>query len=328
MLLGPAGALLLALAASDPLCAETKPSVAAPTPAQPASPVTVPQAPASLPAATSNRPAAGNPGTPTDTTARPAPPRTRMAIPNFWDPKRRPERPAGDVGTIRFLTSGDFPPFNFLDSGGRLIGFNVDLARAICDVLSAACTIQMRPFEDLVTAIGERRGDAIIAGLVIGPQLRAKLDASDVYLTTPGRFVAQKNSTLTPTPEGLDLRWISVVSGTAHEAFVLDNFPRSRVVAYPNETAARDALRDGTVDVHFGDAVGLSFWILGQSSKGCCAFRGSPYLETSYFGDGFRIAIAKNNRRVKLAIDYALHQLHENGTIAELYFRYFPLGFY
>ncbi|MEJ1157094.1 transporter substrate-binding domain-containing protein [Prosthecomicrobium sp. N25] len=249
-------------------------------------------------------------------------------VPNFWDPKSRPEKPAGDLGPIRFLTSGDFPPFNFLDTGGRLTGFNVDLARAVCEELAAACTIQMRPFDELVQALSERRGDAIIAGLSVGPELRAKLDTSDVYLTTPGRFVAPKGSNLTATPEGLDLRWISVVAGTAHEAFVLDNFPRSRVVAYPNEAAARDALRDGTVDAHFGDAIGLSFWIAGEASHGCCAFRGEPYLDRGYFGEGFRIAVAKGNKRLKSALDYALQRLSENGTVAELYFRYFPLGYY
>lgn len=249
-------------------------------------------------------------------------------LPNFWDPKRRPERPSGDLGTIRFLTSGDFPPFNFLDSGGRLTGFNVDLARAICAELAANCTIQMRPFDELVTALGERRGDAIIAGLAVGPDLRAKLETSDVYLTLPGRFVAPKGSTLATTPEALELRWISVVSGSAHEAFILDTFPKSRVVAYPNEAAARDALRDGTVDVHFGDAVGLSFWLLGEASHGCCAFRGQPYLESNYFGEGLRIAVTKGNKRLKQALDYGLQRLAEDGTIAELYFRYFPLGYY
>ncbi|MDR3494247.1 MAG: transporter substrate-binding domain-containing protein, partial [Ancalomicrobiaceae bacterium] len=75
-----------------------------------------------------------------DETPPPEPPRADRVVPSFWDPQVRPEKPPGDAGTIRFLTSGDFPPFNFLDSGGHLTGFNVDLARAICTVLSATCT--------------------------------------------------------------------------------------------------------------------------------------------------------------------------------------------
>ncbi|TBW39296.1 transporter substrate-binding domain-containing protein [Siculibacillus lacustris] len=248
--------------------------------------------------------------------------------PAFWDRKNRVPKPTADVGAIRFLTSGDFPPFAFLDSEGRLIGFHVELARSICEVLEATCTLQMRPFGDLVAALGDKRGDAIIAGLKVTPELRPKLDTSDAYLTTPGRFVVRVGATATATPEGLAGRWISVVSGSAHEAFVLATFPAARVAAYPDETAARDALRDGRVEAHFGDALSLSFWLSGTASRGCCDFRGAAWTESGYFGEGLRIAVAKGNRRLKQSVDYALQKLGEDGRLTELYQRWFPRGYY
>src|SRR6185312_5227365 len=55
------------------------------------------------------------------------------AIPNFWDAKERLKKPdLSELRRLRFLTTLDFPPFNFLDSDGELTGFNVDLARAVC----------------------------------------------------------------------------------------------------------------------------------------------------------------------------------------------------
>ena len=57
-----------------------------------------------------------------------------MVVPNFWDPRARIERPsAAEIGTIKFLTTDDFPPFAFRDRRGILVGFDVDLAEAICD---------------------------------------------------------------------------------------------------------------------------------------------------------------------------------------------------
>lgn len=248
--------------------------------------------------------------------------------PSFRDPEYRVEKPAGDPGSIRFMTAGDFPPFDFLDSHGALTGYNVDLARAICDTLAASCTMQMRPFADLVTALTEKRGDAIIAGVKDSADLAEKVDFTGPYLTTPGRFVARAGSRLVPTPEGLKGRWISVVSGSAHEAYILDLFPGSRVVAYPTDLAAHDALRDGTVDVNFSDAIGSSFWLLREASHNCCQFLGGPYLESRYFGDGFKIAFQRGNRKLKRQFEYALAKLTENGTMRELYLRYFPLGYY
>ena len=70
-----------------------------------------------------------------------------VAIPGFWDPRRRPERPdLSRVTLIRFLTEIDYPPFNYVGPDGSPAGFNIDLARMICEELKIACTIQMRRF--------------------------------------------------------------------------------------------------------------------------------------------------------------------------------------
>jgi len=249
-------------------------------------------------------------------------------VPLYWDRATRPQKPATEVTAIRFLTSGDFPPLSFLDGSGRLMGYQVDLARLICDTLNATCTIQMRPFDDLVAALGEKRGDAIIAGLVVTPAMRDRLETTDAYLGTPGRFVGRRDASFQATPEGLAGHLVSVVSGSVHEAFVLDNFPKARVVAYPDEIAARDALRDGVVEAHFGDAMGLSYWLDGEASRSCCAFRAGPWLESAYFGEGMRIAITKNNSRLRQNLDYALRRLAVEGKLGELYLRWFPHGYY
>ena len=63
------------------------------------------------------------------------------AVPGFWDPRRRPERPdTSRLTVIRFLTETDYPPFNYAGADGNPTGFNVDLARAICDELQISCT--------------------------------------------------------------------------------------------------------------------------------------------------------------------------------------------
>src|ERR1700679_2764721 len=66
-----------------------------------------------------------------------------QAVPGFWDPRRRPERPdLSRIQSIRFLTDLDYPPFDYAGPDGNPTGFNVDLARLICDEIKVACTIQ------------------------------------------------------------------------------------------------------------------------------------------------------------------------------------------
>ena len=116
-----------------------------------------------------------------------------LAVPGFWDPRRRPERPdLSRIGTIRFLTETDYPPFDYAGPDGAPAGFNVDVARAICAEIKANCTVQMRRFDTLLDALNARQGDAVIASLAATPETRKKADFTDPYYRTPARFVARE----------------------------------------------------------------------------------------------------------------------------------------
>src|ERR1044071_1724799 len=82
----------------------------------------------------------------TGTPSRPgvaAPSDDPMAVPSFWDPRRRVERPdLSRINGIRFLTEFDYPPFNYTGADGQLAGFNIDLARLICAEIKITCTVQ------------------------------------------------------------------------------------------------------------------------------------------------------------------------------------------
>ncbi len=262
--------------------------------------------------------------------ARAEEPAPKVAIPDFWDPRWRIERPAtGTVQAIRFLTTDDFPPFNFLDDAGHLTGFNVDLARAICSELAISCTIQAREWDDLVGHIVDKSADAVIAGIAINAENRQWLDFSDVYLRPAARFVVrQEDAGLETTPEGLKGKTLAVVTRTAHEAYLAAMFPEVARKLYPTADAARQAVKDGEADAHFGDGLQLSFWLESLSAGHCCVFAGGPFLETRFFGQGYAIAIAKGAPDLKQALNSALQALYEKGVYAELYLRYFPVGYF
>ena len=188
-----------------------------------------------------------------------------MAVPSFWDPRRRPERPdLSRISIIRFLTETDYPPFNYAGPDGAPIGFNVDLARLICEELKVACTVQMRRFDTLIGALNSNNGDAIIASIAATPEMRMRLDFSDPYYRTPARFVARRDSTIEDVrPEALEGKKIGVVAGTAHEAYLKALFTEAELRLYPDSDAARFALKRGEVDLLFGDGVSLAFWLNG-----------------------------------------------------------------
>ena len=188
-----------------------------------------------------------------------------VILPGFWDPRRRPERPdLTRIQTIRFLTDVDYPPFNYIGPDGNPAGFNVDLARLICEEIKISCTIQARSFNTLLDALNDNRGDAVIASIAPTADTRRRADFTDPYYRTPARFVARLDSPIADVlPERLEGKKIAVVAGTAHEAYLKAMFTEAQVRAYPNAEAAREALRNKDVDFLFGDGIALAFWLNG-----------------------------------------------------------------
>ncbi|VIO73446.1 Putative ABC transporter arginine-binding protein 2 [Bradyrhizobium ivorense] len=292
----------------------------APAPAPTAKPAPAPAAPAAPPAAAAP---------PAQTTpSKPAVEAAPQAVPGFWDPRRRPERPdLSRLTVIRFLTETDYPPFNFTGPDGNPAGFNVDLARALCDEIKVTCTIQMRRFETLVDALATNRGDAIIASMAVTPQLRARVDFTDPYYRAPARFVSRRDNVLPEIrPEYLEGKKVGVIGGTSHEAYLKAMFTDAEIHAYPDNDALRAALRRGEVDFIFGDAISLAFWVNGTDSAECCAFSGGPFVESRYFGEGVGIAVRKGNDLLRQSLNWALFRIWEKGRFTDLWLRYFSIS--
>lgn len=228
---------------------------------------------------------------------------------------------------LRFVTEGDFPPFNYLDSDGVLTGFNVDLARAICLEANAACDIKVRPWEEQFAALKAGEADAAISSHRITWRHVEEVEFSDRYLHTPGRFAGKRDGTaLDATPETLEGKSIGVAKGTAHEAYLKEFFSSgSAIRTYDSIEAAREALIEGKVQFLFDDAIGLALWVNGTNSRQCCELKGGPFLEPRYFGDGIAIALPKGDRGLKTTIDQALARVRESGRYGEIVQRYFPV---
>ena len=251
-------------------------------------------------------------------------------IPNFWDPQHRLDRPeTASIRLIRFITEDDYPPFGFALPDGTLSGFNVDLARALCEELRVQCTVQARRWDTMIEAIEQGRADAAVASIAMTPANRARVDFTAPYYKTPARFVVRTGAAQGDvSPQALAGRTVGVVARSAHEAYLRAFFPRASLRAYDNALALRSALKRNEVEIAFGDGVAFALWLNGTDASGCCVFRGGPYTESRFFGEGVGIALRKDNQAMKRALDYALKRVFERGVHADLYLKYFPVSFY
>jgi len=275
-------------------------------------------------------------GKPAQTTPLPVPSGPNIAktgqsasVPSFWDPRRRPERPdTSRIALIKFATEVDYPPFDYAGADGNPAGFNVDLARLICDELKIPCTMQMRRFDTLVDSLNDNRADAVIASIAVTPETRQRMDFSDPYYRPAGRFVALRQGNNGAYPDQLEGKKIGVIKGTAHDEYARVNFPEADVKRYDTVDALRAALKSGEIELLFSDAFSSAFWLNGTDSANCCAFAGGPLLESRLFGEGIGIAVKRGNDTTRNAFNWALFRLWESGKFAELWLRYFPVSPY
>lgn len=248
-------------------------------------------------------------------------------LPNHIDPSARENAPdLSMVPAIRFLTSIDFPPFNYRDEGGRLIGFHIDLSKAICAEIDVSCTIQAWPWEQAASALADNQGDVLLAGLSIDAATAEQFDFSSIYLMLPGRFVAPKIDSEAFDVANLQGKKVGVRASSAHSKFLSAYLPEITQIDFETEIEALTAMRDGETDLYFGDAMRASFWL--NENDVCCTFAGQAYFNPNFFGAGLAAAIPAGRGSVREAVDFALVRLQKNGKLDELYLRWFPVSFY
>lgn len=254
------------------------------------------------------------------------------SAPSYTDPRERIAVPdLSSRSRIRFLTTVDFPPFNFIDQSGKLAGFHVDLARAICDVLKMRekCQIQALPWEELAGALETGQGEALIAGLAVTEESRERYRFTRPYLELPARFVVPAAMTAEGgAATALAGRRVGVMARSAHEAMLRAWFPKISAVPFDRQDWLFAALREGGVDAVFGDGVQLSFWLSSSAAGGCCRMFDGPYVSRAFLGEGLAIAVAPRNGELTGAFDNAIAEINRSGRFAELYLRWFPNGLY
>lgn len=253
-------------------------------------------------------------------------------LPLLFDARERIAKPdLSGLARLRFLTTVDFPPFNFVDQSGRLAGFHVDLVREICRELEieAKCQIQAVTFPELQPALVDGQGEAVIAGIGISTELRQRFAFSRAFMKLPARFAANRQAIgRDVSVAALAAKPVGAVAGTTHEAMLKAFFPKLQTQSFPTREAMLAALKQGAVAAVFSDGMQLSFWTAGNDAANCCALIDGAYFSQRFLGEGLAIMNRKGDSALTQAIDHALLELSRKGRLNEIYLRYFPDSIY
>jgi lysine-arginine-ornithine-binding protein len=236
---------------------------------------------------------------------------------------------SAEMKKVKIGTEGAYPPFNSIDPSGKLVGFDIDIADALCKAADFECEFVVQDWDGMIPALQSKKFDAIIASMSITPKRLEVVDFTDKYYNTPTHFVAAKGSGITEfTAEGLAGKRIGMQGATVFEDFVRATFPKSEVVTYATQDEANADLESGRLDLVMADKVALDDGFLKKDAGACCEFVGPDYTDEKWFGPGAGIAIRKGEKDLVDGFNAAIAKIREDGTYKKINDKYFDFDVY
>ncbi|AGH80435.1 arginine ABC transporter solute-binding protein [Psychromonas sp. CNPT3] len=222
---------------------------------------------------------------------------------------------------VRFATEANYYPFEYLDAQGKMQGFDIEIAKAICEQMDFDCSFQNQRFDSLLLSLKFGRFDAVIAALDITSERLQDVDFSNSYYKVDPVFLRLAD---TEDIFSLNGKFIAVQAASSNQDYLTKFKPHdSFVIPYPTLINAFNALKDAQIDAIFGDrAVILTFLNKVKNNQDYILSEMSGPLLAS-FSSGYGIAIKKGNKTLQQQLNTGLSQIKENGIYLKIFKHYF-----
>ncbi len=226
-------------------------------------------------------------------------------------------------------TEGAYPPFNTVDAAGKISGFDVDIALALCEKMKVECTVVTQDWDGIIPGLLAKKYDMIVASMFITEERKQKVDFSDPYYKAAMTLVAKKGAGLTDfTAAGLKGKVIGVQSGTTQEKFASAMYPESEIKAYTTQDEVNLDMVNSRLDLQVGDMLPMIDWVSKADDGKCCELIGEPITDPKFVGDGVGIALRQEDDTLREAINKALAEIIADGTYKKINDTYFTIDVY
>ncbi len=235
---------------------------------------------------------------------------------------------AQETMKIRIGTEGAYPPFNNMTADGKLEGFDIDIANALCEEMKAECEFITQDWDGIIPALLAGKFDAIIASMSITDERKQQVDFTNKYYNTPPAVAAPKGSDIKgATKEDLAGKSIGVQGSTTHSNYAEATFTDSDVRLYPTADEYKLDIVNGRIDAVSDDIIVLQEW-LDTPEGDCCEIVGTITPVPEIHGEGAGIAIRKGETELAEKFNAAIDAIRANGKYKEINDKYFTFDAY
>jgi arginine/ornithine transport system substrate-binding protein len=236
---------------------------------------------------------------------------------------------AKDWKVIRMSTEGAYPPFNSITADGELVGFDVDIGRALCDYLKIKCVWQTTAWDGTIPGLLARKYDASIASMSITEERMKKVAFSNKYYKSPTRFAAHEDF-FTRLLTGKQGRIkIAAQKESIQDRYITYTYGKTAdIVRYDIMDNMYLDMKSGRIDVVCADGIALSEGFLKLPGNEKFQYIGPTMAEEKWLGVGVGIAVHKNNQDLVELFNKAIKGIRANGTYLKIQNKYFDIDVY
>lgn len=223
---------------------------------------------------------------------------------------------------VRVGVEGNYPPFSRLGTDGKLSGFDIDIALAVCERIKAECTLVQQEWDGMIPALAARKFDMIVASMTISEERKKAVDFSDPYYDVPSRFVAKAGAFKNHTAADFKGKKIIVLRNSPRAKYLAERYKESELLLVNKETDVYLELVSGRGDVGFGSSVVSSEAFLKKpEGKGFAQVGNTVRLEAGAGGVG--IAFRKGEDALREKVNAALKAIKADGSYKRMADKYF-----
>lgn len=230
---------------------------------------------------------------------------------------------------IRIGVEGAYPPFSSITPDGKLVGFDIDIAWALCKELKAECTLVPQDWDGIIPALLARKYDAIIASMSITEERKKKVAFTNKYYQTPAKLAGHQDLIVKVLKGQASKFKIGVQRATIHDRYITDNFSKDvEIVRYGTQDEVYLDLKAGRIDFTMADSVAISDGFLKQPGNESFQFYGPDFTDPKWFGNGAGIAIRKQDKDLVQQLNKAIDAIRANGEYKKIQDKYFNFNVY
>ena len=229
---------------------------------------------------------------------------------------------------LRVGVEGAYPPFSSVNKDGKLEGFDIEIAEALCADMGVECELVKQDWDGIIPALIAKKYDAIIASMSITEERLEKVDFSKPYYKSPARFITKKGSDIEISADGLKGKSVGVQRGTVSDKFITGTFGEGvDIKRYGTQEEAYLDLNAGRVELVFADAFVLMEFTGSDNGKDY-DFVGGSYTDKKYFGEGIGIAVRKGDTELTEKLNTAIDNIRKSSAYDKVRAKYFDFDIF